>query len=205
MNKRRVIDVDKNSLKNIFKPENKKLKTNILTAFMIGILLIIVGNTFFENNHKQLQQVSKESQEKITEDSNIQYDKTERNLEKRLETIFSQVEGAGQLKVMVTMSCSSEIVVAQEVKKEQTTTEEQAQQGDVRKIQSEKSENKIVMAEDKDGKGTPLILKEEVPKIEGIVIVAQGGDNALVKDALVKAAQALLNLPAHKVQVLKMK
>lgn len=205
MNKRRVIDVDKNSLKDIFKPENKKLRTNILTAFMIGILLIIVGNTFFTNNEKQEQQILSESQEKSVDNSTIQYDKTEKNLEKRLEGIFSQVEGAGQLKVMVTTSCSSEIVIAQEIKKEQTTTEEQAPQGDTRKIQSEKSENKIVMTEDKNGKGSPLVLKEEVPKIEGIVIVAQGGDNALVQDALVKAAQALLNLPAHKVQVLKMK
>lgn len=52
--------------------------------------------------------------------------------------------------------------------------------------------------------GEPFIVKEKTPEIEGIVVVAEGGDDIIVKDAISKAAQALFNVPAHKVEVLKM-
>lgn len=198
------MDKDKRSLKDLFKPENKKLRMNVITAFAAGIVLILMGNTFFKTNESSPPSVPMPTEVKA-EDTSIEYDKTERNLEKRLEAILSQVEGAGELKVMVTASCSSELVVAQELKKEKTTTQETVGQGDTRNIESEKSENAVVITEDKNGRGTPLVLKEEVPKIEGVVIVAQGGDDVLVKDSIIKAAEALLNVPAHKVQVLKMK
>ena len=52
--------------------------------------------------------------------------------------------------------------------------------------------------------GKPIVVKENTPEIEGIVVVAQGGGNVLVKESISKAAQALFNVPAHKVEVLKM-
>ena len=48
------------------------------------------------------------------------------------------------------------------------------------------------------------MVKEKTPEIEGIVVVAQGGGDANVKNSISKAAQALFDIPAHKVEVLKM-
>jgi len=42
-------------------------------------------------------------------------------------------------------------------------------------------------------------------EISGIVIVAEGGDNVIVKDSLIRAAQALFGVSANKVEVFKMK
>ena len=47
--------------------------------------------------------------------------------------------------------------------------------------------------------------EEMTAEISGIVIVAEGGDNVLVKDSLIRAAQALFGVPANKVEVFKMK
>lgn len=55
-----------------------------------------------------------------------------------------------------------------------------------------------------DGKN-PLALKEIEPKIEGIIIIAQGGDNIFIKNELIKSAQTILNVDAHKIHVMKMK
>jgi len=41
--------------------------------------------------------------------------------------------------------------------------------------------------------------------IEGVVIVAEGGRDATVQAALHQAAEALCNVPAHKIAVLQMK
>ena len=61
------------------------------------------------------------------------------------------------------------------------------------------------MSEDSKGNRTPLIIQETMPEVEGIVIVAEGGENPQVAQLLSEASQALLNVPAHKVAVLKMK
>ena len=61
------------------------------------------------------------------------------------------------------------------------------------------------MLEDKNSSTAPLILEEASPAVEGAVIVAQGADSPAVAAALHQAAQALLDVPAHKIAVLKMK
>ena len=122
-----------------------------------------------------------------------------------MKSVFSKIEGAGKVDVMITISYSGEIVVAEQVKQEETLTTENAQQGDKRNIESKNYENTFVLLEDKDGSSKPLILKEAEPKVEGIVIVTEGGDDIVVKEAMSRAAQALLNVPAHKVEILKMK
>ena len=61
------------------------------------------------------------------------------------------------------------------------------------------------MLEDGRGSFSPLVLSEASPKVEGVVIVAEGGGNPAVCASLNRAAQALLDVPAHKIAVLKMK
>lgn len=194
--------MDNKKLKDLFSKDNKNFKSNIFTVFAIGVLLIIVGNTFFTGES------TSKSPPKSTEGVDVSSEASKHNeteIERRLENILSSVAGAGQIKVMVTMTHSGEVEVAQDVSKDDTSTTETTTQGDKRQIDSSKYENKTVLLENNDGSSKPLIIKETEPKIEGIVIVAQGGDNILVKDSLSKAVQALLNVPAHKVEVLKMK
>ena len=56
-----------------------------------------------------------------------------------------------------------------------------------------------------NGDVNPFILTERGPVVEGVVITAQGADQPSVAAALHQAAQALLDVPAHKVAILKMK
>lgn len=66
-------------------------------------------------------------------------------------------------------------------------------------------EETAILLEDGKGNTSPVILTENSPIPEGVVIVAQGGDDPVVSAALHQAAQALLDIPAHKVAVLKKK
>ena len=66
-------------------------------------------------------------------------------------------------------------------------------------------EQKAVLTEEKGGNTAPFILSENAPVIEGVVIVAEGGGDATVQAALHQAAEALCNVPAHKIAVLQMK
>ncbi|MBR5122887.1 MAG: hypothetical protein IKU91_04955, partial [Anaerotignum sp.] len=71
--------------------------------------------------------------------------------------------------------------------------------------ESLRTEQTAILLEDGDGGTEPLILTEISPVVEGVMIAAQGADQPAVAVALHQAAQALLDVPAHKVAVLKMK
>ena len=49
----------------------------------------------------------------------------------------------------------------------------------------------------------PIVEKELYPEISGIVISASGGGNPTVQAEISAAMEALFDLPAHKIKVLK--
>lgn len=182
---------------------DKKTRTNLLSALVLGIVLILSGNLFFPNKKN----TGKENPEPVAATTSQEGETREQaeKVEKRLEEVLSQVEGAGKVTVMITMGMSSELEIAQDTKKEDSVTEETSQQGERKKTETNQLEKKAVLLEDREGGGVPVILKTREPLVQGVVIVAEGGGNVLVKDALSRAAQALLNLSADKVEILKMK
>ena len=184
--------------KNLFKPENKGFKTKLMGIFAVGVMLMLAGPLITGS-------VLKGETEDTAAPAVYSGDYAEEELERRIEETLSRVAGAGQVKVMVTLSYSNEITVAEEIKREETNSEEALSGGGNKTTKSVSEENSVVLLEGKDGSKTPLVIKNYEPKIEGAVIVAEGGDSILVKDALTRAVQALFDLPAHKIQVLKMK
>jgi len=126
----------------------------------------------------------------------------ERALEARLEEFFSLVEGAGKVRVMISPLTGRETIFAVDVNKSESSSTEQDAQGGTRETRQYQSQEKTVMITDRQGTSSPLVLREEAPQIQGIVIIAEGGDSPIVRDALTRAARAVLGLDAHTIQVL---
>lgn len=114
------------------------------------------------------------------------------SLNKELEDILSQVEGAGQVKVLINYKQSGEKILAYDM-------ESNINENEGSKENNSKSE--VVY----DGNKMPVILKEYMPKVEGVIIVAQGGNIENVKKQLIAGTVALLGIDEHKIEVLKMK
>ena len=57
---------------------------------------------------------------------------------------------------------------------------------------TENYENSIVLAENGKGVQEPLVLKETAPKVEGVLILCEGGDNITIKEAISKAVRHFL-------------
>ena len=49
------------------------------------------------------------------------------------------------------------------------------------------------------------MLRTESPKIQGVVVVCDGGDNSKVKNDVTNAVSALLGINVNHISVLKMK
>ena len=61
-----------------------------------------------------------------------------------------------------------------------------------------------VYYEDGSGGKSPYVVKELEPNIEGVLVLAKGGDSAVVKQELLEAVQALFPIEAHKVKIMKL-
>ena len=174
--------MEKDGWKGLFRPENKNMRSNILLALMLGILLLAVGRSFSdaeEDAAGQPQTITKTEAD-------------DRETEQRMAEILSKVEGAGEVDVMLTFRQTEEKTVAHNETREENG-------------ETLRTEQTAILLEDGDGATEPLVLTEMSPVVEGVVIAAQGADSPAVAAALTQAAQALLDVPAHKVAVLKMK
>lgn len=123
-------------------------------------------------------------------------------LEARLEEFFSLVDGAGRVRVMISPFAGRETVFAMDKNMSESTSTEQDAQGGTRETRQYQTQEQTVMITDRQGTDRPLVVREVFPQVTGIVIIAEGGDNPFVQDALTRAARAVLGVEPHMVQVL---
>ena len=126
-------------------------------------------------------------------------------LEERLEELLSSMEGVGEAKVMVTLRSFGQQVVEKDIPQETEQTEETDSAGGTRQISSERKEESTVYITDADGSRTPYVSETIRPRVEGVTVVAQGGGDARIQKNITEVIEALFDIEAHKIKVVKMK
>ena len=125
--------------------------------------------------------------------------------EKRLEETLSCIEGAGKVRVLITLRETESRVVEKDKVEESSDTVERDSTGGTRSVMEQKEDGKTVFAPDAAGQNVPYVVKTTAPVVEGVVVVAQGADNSLVKQEIIASVQVLFNLDVNKIRVVKMK
>ena len=126
----------------------------------------------------------------------------EKELEQRVKEILKNVDGVGEVDVMITLKSSKEKILHVDKDKSRSSAEEKDSAGGTRKTMTEDVKESSLMSGG-TGNNEPVIEKELQPEIAGIVISAQGGGSAAIKAEISEAMEALFGLPAHKIKVLK--
>lgn len=54
------------------------------------------------------------------------------------------------------------------------------------------------------GNNEPFVVKTLLPRVEGVVVVAQGAGTGNINKSITDVVQALFDVEAHKVKVVKM-
>ena len=153
------------------KIKEKKLKrSDWLILVLAGILILIIALPTDTKEKKQ----AEEAKENISKENNTM-EASKDEIERKLEDILEKIDGAGDVKVMITYQDSG----TQVVEKDKNTSEA-------------------------DAGNTPFVSKELLPKVEGILIVASGGDNQKVKQNISEAVLALFQVEAHRIKIVKM-
>ena len=127
------------------------------------------------------------------------------NLEQRLEEMLGAMQGVGRVKVMVTLASSGEKIVEKDIPLERSNIVENDSTGGNRSTNEMYSQEETVYSTNSEGDKIPYVVKENSAVVEGVSVVAEGGDSALVQKNISEVIQALFGIEAHKIKVVKMK
>ena len=191
----------------------KKKRDQWMALFALGLFLLLLSSSV---PGKQELPVSAAVQREDDED----YEKTdnksekwreerpsdlsdyEKQMEERVKALLRSVEGVGKADVMLVLKASGEKIIHEDQRRSRSSSEEADSAGGSRKTVNEEADRSTAFVENSSEK-EPIVEKELCPAVEGIVISAQGGGSASVKTEISEAMQALFNIPAHKIKVLK--
>ncbi len=124
----------------------------------------------------------------------------EADLAARLERILGDVRGAGRVRVQVALAGGVEREFALDRTLNRTVTEEQDREGGARRVTQVDEQGRVVAVT--GGGGQELLVRRlRGPEVRGVLVVAEGAGDPVVRDALARAAQAALGVPLHLVTV----
>lgn len=130
-------------------------------------------------------------------------EETVKEMEERLETLLRKVKGIGDVKVMITLKSTKERVVLKDSPYTSNNSVEVDGEGGQRTVTDlEQGEETILV--DGSGETGPYVVKELMPEVQGVVVIAQGAGDAGLISEIVEAVEVLFGVPAHKVKVMKM-
>jgi len=110
----------------------------------------------------------------------------------QMECILSSIDGAGSLKLMLTLSTGVQSQYLQDTR--QTTSEGALER-----------ESETVFSSEGSSVKRPIETMQYLPKYQGALVVCEGADSAKVRLAVKEAISSLTGLGSDKITVVKMK
>ena len=180
-----------------WKKLNFKDKNTWLILGIFGVLLLVIAMPVEKAQKKDsgMTQTQPAAEDETAESGQERADDSIAELESRLEETLSLIDGAGQVRVMITMKDTGEKVVEKDI----TCRTDAASGGSQNTEQSQSS----VYTRDGNTE-TPYISNEMTPQVEVVLVVAQGGGNSMVEQNILQSVMALFPLEAHKITIVKM-
>ena len=174
----------------------------LLIIAICGVVLVMLPSPDKKLKSSKQTETTKSSGSQNIEISGDDYCE---KLEKRLEDLISKIDGIGEVKVMITLKATEEKIVLTEVSYEKNDENSTDSSGVVNTKNSYKEDRVVVYEEGSDGNKVPYVTKEKAPEIEGIAVIAEGGNNADNVLKISEIAQALFGISSHKISVIGMR
>ena len=179
----------------------KKRRDRWMLLALFGILILVivwpVGSKSKEADNQVSESVA--GKEKRTYNYAEQYTAS---MELRLKEILENVDGAGAVQVMITVKNNGEQVVEKDKSYSESKTIQSGDGGqNTTTANTSRSESTVY---DRTDSGSPYVVKQLEPEIEGVLVAAQGAGDETVVNEITYAVQVLFDVPVHKIKVVKM-
>jgi stage III sporulation protein AG len=162
--------------------KNRKWAVLMTVCGIAGLLLIMISSLLPDKKPAAV----------CTEQQSV-YDSSDycKDTEKRLADLLREIEGAGEVKVYLTVGSEQRYVYATEGRQSRSDNK------------TEEEEKYVIVGGGSEKNA--LVETIEAPKITGAVIVCGGGGDAAVREQIYKAASAALGIPTAKIYVAKIR
>lgn len=174
---------------------NLKDKNTWLILGLLGALLLVVALPAGKSEDSKTEQTQNDVGMTDAQPTQEETEDACSRLEERLEETLSLIDGAGQVRVMITLKDTGEKVVEKDISR-------QTDMGSAGNETTDVSESSVY--EQVDGEEIPYVSNELTPQVEGVLVVAEGGGNSLVKQNILQSVMSLFPLEAHKITIVKM-
>lgn len=175
---------DKFDIAKLFSGKNLKL-------LILSIVLLIVIIVFWSANSSTTTNSASTSSQTYGYTSTLDYCA---ELESKLQNVLSSVKGAGQVKVMITVDGSPELIYAKE-------EDAKVSSNNAGTTTTSSSTSPIIVTT--GGESNALILTENLPEVKGVIVVSSGANDVSIKMNILNAVATLLNVDMDKVSVLQ--
>jgi stage III sporulation protein AG len=202
----------KKDIKKIF--AQKQLKNLMAVCLVLAFILLAMNVLLPSNKSLTSNKLSgtnvdkKVNNNSVTKDTEELSQNDEKGYEEKqkidLKNILKKMNGVGDVEVMMSFDNGEKKVPAYDTSAQKSTTEETDTEGGKRVNNQNTDSSKIVMTTS-DGNNEPFILTTYKPKINGVIILAEGAENSKTKYEIEQAVSKLYNLSLDKVNVYSMK
>ncbi|MBE5735299.1 MAG: hypothetical protein E7361_02510 [Clostridiales bacterium] len=172
------------------KLSNMSISTKVkwlLVIVVMGVILVVASNYSAEKN---IMSTAKDTVSNYTYYvSSLDYCA---RLEEKLEKVLSNIDGVSGVEVMISLDSSLELVLA-----ESSSNDKEDLLGNNYSVDVS---SPIII--DNGDKEEPLIIKEILPKVKGVLVVLSGQQSVATKLSIIQAVQSLLDINVSNIQVL---
>ena len=175
-------------LDSISKKGREKL---FLLLGVIGAFFIFLGDTDICNSKTE------------AASANLSLQQYKRQMEDEITALLKEIDGVGDVKVMITLESGEENIYAQQ---EKTAEDVQKQSKDNSSQETSQTtfENEIVIIS-QSGANTALVEKTVQPIVQGVAVVCSGADDVKVVSNVTNTVSVVLGVATHKIFVTKMR
>ena len=163
----------------------KSLKIVVLSILAIVALVVFMN---FGSESKVVNGDEKASQ--------FEYQTTMKycsDLESKLVAILSQIKGAGNVSVMLSVDGSPELIYAMDSDSKVSSNSSGS---------TTTNSSTPIIVQTSSG-SSPLVLSENLPVVKGVIVVSSGASDIAIKLDILNAVSTLLDISTDKISVLK--
>lgn len=161
---------------------SKLLKNKFVIRTLIGLLciaaLLIFASTYFGKTSSK-KQIAQTTQQQVSYSCSV-LDYSQK-VSDQIESLLSNVGGLSNVKVVVVVESSPEI----------------------KYLVSGSGESATIVLEKQSSSSKPVVTLELAPKIKGILIVAKGTNNLILKNKVISALSATYSVDISKIDILE--
>lgn len=186
----------------------KQLRNMIVVCIVLGFILIAMNVLLPSSKNLSNNKLSSKATSENVDNTEISNEVDKKNYEETqkadLKNILKKMNGVGDVEVMMSFENGEQKVPAYDKNTQKSTTEETDNQGGKR-VNNQDTDGTTIVMTTSDGNNEPFILTTYKPKINGVIILAEGAANSKIKYEIQQAVSKLYNLSLDKVNVYSMK